>query len=539
MSSFVAELNSGISLEPNENVFGCIWKEYERVILQSLVTSFGLDFLVHDQYGGDVDTIHNVREIGKDVDMHYKNLQNQENYKNRGAYDNTAYHADKRYRDTVKKAKKDFNEKGILLEDTYVAGNTVAPVRNKTLPRNRQGQLDHVVSADDVHNDPGRILAGLDGMKLANSPENLRYTNAALNRNLSNMSVEEYIKWCEENPSKVNWNGKKGEPLPEDVKKRLRTEYRRAKKEYDAKLAKAYYTSPKFAKDAAVAAGHRGVEMGARQAMGVIFMEIWFASKEELQTAPPHSDLKDMLEMIARGIKNGLNNARHKYKELVKKFEEGFVAGALSNLTTTICNIFFTTAKNLVHNIRQIYASVVEAGKVLLYNPDNLMFGDRIKTSTLILATGASVLVGTAVGELIAVTPIGQVPVIGNAVQVFCSTLVSGLLSCSLLVFLDRSKFMNKVVDQLNRIPFDVNNYKEIADALEKLAVKIADLNIEKFRNETTKYSQIAMKINSVTNEDELNELLLDTYKSFGIKIPWEGNFDEFMTKKTNRLVFE
>lgn len=539
MSSFVGELSAGISPDPEENVFRGIWKEYERVILQSLVTSFGLDFIVHDQHGGDVDTIHNVREIGKDPSMKYKNVQNQADYDNKGAYDNPAYHADKRYRDIVRTAKKEFNENGTWIDDTYVKGNTVAPVSNKTVPRNRQGQLDHVVSANEIHDDQGRILAGLGGMELANSLENLRYTNAALNRNLSNMSVEDYIKWCEDNPDKVNWNGNKGETLPADVKRKLRSEYNRAKKAYDAKVAKAYYTSPKFAKDTAIAAGSRGAEMGARQAMGFIFIEIWFASKAELQAVPPHSNLKDMLEAIANGIKNGLNNARLKYKELVAKFEEGFVAGALSSLTTTLCNIFFTTAKKLVRNIRQIYASVVQAGRVLLFNPDGLLFGDRIKLSTVILATGASVLIGTAVGELIRLTPIGSAPVIGNVVQIFCSTLTSGLLSCTLLVFLDRSKFMNKVITELNRIPSEVNNYREIADALECLAAKLANLDIAKFRAETEKYNDIALKINKAQSEAELNDLLLAAYKVFNIQIPWQSDFDSFMGNKTNKLVFE
>ena len=53
-TSFVDELKNGPETEPEENVFGSIWAEYERVILHSLVTSFGLDFLVSDQHGGDV-----------------------------------------------------------------------------------------------------------------------------------------------------------------------------------------------------------------------------------------------------------------------------------------------------------------------------------------------------------------------------------------------------------------------------------------------------------------------------------------------------
>lgn len=200
---------------------------------------------------------------------------------------------------------------------------------------------------------------------------------------------------------------------------------------------------------------------------------------------------------------------------------------------------FFTTAKNLVRCIRQIYASVVEAGKVLLFNPNDLTFEDRIKTATVILATGACVLVGTVVGELIGKTPIAGIPGVGSVVTVFCSSLVNGLLSCTLLVFLDRSKFINKVISALNRIPSEVNNYREIADALERLAAKLENIDIVKFRAETEKYNAIATRISKAESEAELNDLLLSAYKVFDIKIPWEGDFDSFMGNRSNRLVFE
>ena len=70
--SFAIQSNNGFSPEPEDNVMDSIFKQYERVIIESLISSFGLDFLVKDQHGGDVDTIHNVRQIGKDEDMTYK-----------------------------------------------------------------------------------------------------------------------------------------------------------------------------------------------------------------------------------------------------------------------------------------------------------------------------------------------------------------------------------------------------------------------------------------------------------------------------------
>ena len=541
-TTFINELKNGPDMESDENVFQSIWSEYERVILHSLVTSFGLDFLVHDQHGGDVDTISNVRKIGegdgKDPLMTYKNKKNQEDYQNREVYNNPAYHRDERYRKIVSNARKEFDKDGTEIPDTYVEGNYVIPRHNNAISRGRQGQLDHVVSAEEIHNDPGRILAGLDGMDLANCPENLRYTNAALNRNMSNMSVEQYIKWCEEHPDKVNYDGEPGKPLPEEVKKKLRSEYNRAKKDYDAKLARAYYTSPKFYKDTVVAAGKRGAEMGVRQALGFVFVEVWICAKQEIQSVPAGSNLSDMLNAVGNGIKNGLESAKTKYKEIIAKIGEGFTSGALASLTTTICNIFFTTAKNLVKCIRQVYASVVQAGRILLFNPDNLNLGDRIKTATIILATGASVLVGTAVGELIAKTPIGEAPVIGQVVTVFCSSLVSGLLSCTLLIFLDRSKFINKVIDGMNNIPSEANNYKEIADTMEALAAKISNIDIGLFKEETAKYANVAKLIGECEDENELNSLLLNIYRVLDINIPWKGDFDAFMEDKSNRLVF-
>ena len=60
-AAFIGQLQNGPEIDPNDNVFQSIWHQYERVIVESLITSFGLDFLVKDQAGGDVDTIHNVR----------------------------------------------------------------------------------------------------------------------------------------------------------------------------------------------------------------------------------------------------------------------------------------------------------------------------------------------------------------------------------------------------------------------------------------------------------------------------------------------
>ena len=68
--NYIATLAATKCADPNGNVFNGIWQSYERVVIHSLITSFGLDFLVQDQQGGDVDSIRSVRSSGFKSDEH-------------------------------------------------------------------------------------------------------------------------------------------------------------------------------------------------------------------------------------------------------------------------------------------------------------------------------------------------------------------------------------------------------------------------------------------------------------------------------------
>ena len=60
-----------------------------------------------------------------------------------------------------------------MLKDAYTG---------EDIPANGTSDLDHVVSAKEIHDDRGRSLAGLKGTDLANSDENLQATNRLTNR---------------------------------------------------------------------------------------------------------------------------------------------------------------------------------------------------------------------------------------------------------------------------------------------------------------------------------------------------------------------
>ena len=180
----------------------------------------------------------------------------------------------------------------------------------------------------------------------------------------------------------------------------------------------------------------------------------------------------------------------------------------------------------------------MHGGEVLLINPENLMIGDQLKKTTVILATGASVIAGCFVGDQIAKTPIGAAPHVGPAVTRFTSALVSGLLSCTLLILLDRSKMVNDLVGRMNQYTTEERSYLELSQAFETMAAELEEFDVMVFASECHQYNVTANMINEATNSEELSYNLDLLFKTLNIENPWNGDFDEFMSDRSNCLVF-
>jgi hypothetical protein len=170
--SFALEVGKDFNPIPEKSVFDNLFEEYEKVIFTSIITAFGLDMFIKDNDGGDVDTIHNVRS-----GMAYKNLENAAEYENRGKFNSANYYSDKRYSDTVATARKVYRETGKGVDDAYAGGELGFSGKSKNRPTEKNATLDHVIPKKEIHDDPGRVLANLNGIDLANSPENLKFTN--------------------------------------------------------------------------------------------------------------------------------------------------------------------------------------------------------------------------------------------------------------------------------------------------------------------------------------------------------------------------
>ena len=153
---------------------------------------------------------------------------------------------------------------------------------------------------------------------------------------------------------------------------------KQARDEINAKINKEYYTSKKFVFNSARTSVNEGYKMGMQQALGIVIVEFFTAVLEEVEDIFKKGfytcenffeSLKIRLKKIADKVKQALIG---KYKEIVKSFGDGFMSGILSNLTTTIINIFATTSARLVRIIREGIFSFFKAIKLVLFPPENL-----------------------------------------------------------------------------------------------------------------------------------------------------------------------
>jgi len=534
--TLVGYIESDFDYNFKEPLFDTLIKQYGKVIFKSIITSFGLDAFIKDVYGGDVDTILNVRKVGTDPEMTYKNSDNEAAYANRGKYDNKAYHKDPRYRKKVNDARKNFDNSGKKIADAYVIGNDLIPRHNKTISRNKQAELDHIQSGNEIHNDAGRVLSGLNGLDLASRDENLKFTNAALNNNMRDKTVEEYIKWCEENPDKVNWNGKKGEPLSVEVKAKLREEYYRAKVDYNNRLSNSYYidwSNPackQFYKDTANAAQKRGIQMGLRQALGFMITELVFSVKEEI--AQSDGTVSGVINAIITGLEKSVVRIKNEYKQIFAKFGEGLVSGILSSITSTITNTFITTSKNLGRIIRQAWASVVEAVSIIFFDTSQPYFCDRITSASKVLATGASVIIGAGVQETVEMKLV-NVPIqntLKNIISTFAGSLASGFLSVTLLFYIDNDPF-DKFLNQIYGIGLE--NLKVQAKLFKEYCSKLQNIDYKRLNFETNYIVSLSGQLQSADSQIAINNLLIAANRDLGLpSIFGERSRDDCMMDK-------
>lgn len=521
-------------------------EELHKLTIRSLTTTFGLDFMLfNDKKGGDVDTVHNVRNNV------WATEEEKNRYQERGEYDSSKYHSHPNYR---KKGKEDKQkQKDGQLKDAYTGKTiTLAETRN----------LDHTISAKEVHDDPGRVLAEIDGAEIANDWSNLNTTYEKINKSKGIDSVEKFVN--EKLPKKIKTleesisnNTKKLNSMPsstlqekhakkklentikmkkkdletfkevEKDKRKIIAKDRHARKVYNANINRKYYTSTKFLKNTGYFAAKSGALMGLREALGIILAEIWFELKEKIPETinkiKSNFELKDFISDIRETFNEILERVKNRFKDLVNSFQDGLLAGILSSLTTTIMNIFVTSQKMMAKILRESWNNLIKAVKTLFFNPDNLDSGSLYREVLRILAFALSSLLGVALNQHL--NTILTFP-LGSELAAFVSAMFTGIMTLGFCYFLDHNSTIQKIWSFLDGLKSKYKHcldyFNEINQEMDRYLMEFSRLE---FNIDVEGLESLACSLQNTNSEIERSILLRQETQRQGIQLPFEpGN---------------
>lgn len=526
-------------------------EELNQLIKQSLITSFGLDFLlVTDKIGGDVDTINNVRQ------KIYATKENELRYKHREQYDSDKYHQHSNYIKTGKKHHiQQKSENG--LQDAYT---------NKILSQKDTRHLDHVISAKEIHDDPGRILADLDGIKLANQKQNLQSTLRTINQSKQEKSVNDYLqslpakiadkKKTIENeertlasiPQETPQEKDKYQKLKDTIRKKkkfvtelesinpekMRKADKRSRKNYEQQINLTYYTSSKFLKNTGIQATNIGVQMGLRQALGLVLAEIWFEFQNVLpELYNKYKNISFEISLFFNDIKmifqNIIQRVKKQFQDILTSFKEGMLGGILSSIMNTILNIFLTTTKMWGKIIRETWNNIVKIAKMVFFNPENLSVGELTKRCFKLVSLSLGTILGTIIHSHL--TFLSTLP-FGSYIQNFVSVLVAGLITLGLNFFLEESSIMQRIWKFLDQFQsyydLTLEYYKKVNKKLDAYLIELSKIE---FNFNISELDQFCTALENINNKLECHFLLNSIIKKEGIKLSYEAGNNKSVKK--------
>ena len=388
----------------NQERFDKLIIDCRKEVINSIVTPFGLGKIIaaYDKDGGNVNTIHNVR------DGIYATESEKKAYDNKESYNSDGYHKDTNYININKKYSENRKE-----------GNAIDYMTGEKLDLKESHDLDHVKSAKEIHDDAGRVLAEIDGKVLANTDTNLKPTTATKNRSKKADDMQTFLAKKNERLKKMNELKSKNDlsPLEQnelkkleelvkiDDKKALEID-KKAREEIDSKINKAYYTSGKFVKNTATASLNEGSKMGMQQAIGLVMTEFFTALFDEI------------LDIYKNGFSNGFEDDRFfivlkerlknialkiqaKWKDVAIAFKDGFLSGFISNLVTTAINMFVRTGERVVRIIREGIYSLFRAVKMLIFPPENMTYEEAMHEAKKVIASGLIISLGVIAEQYI------------------------------------------------------------------------------------------------------------------------------------------
>lgn len=458
----------------NRQCFNNMINQCKKEVISTIANPLGLGYIVaaYDKVGGNVDTIHNARN------GIYATYGEQEKYEKLDSYNSDLYHKDA---DFIKiNAQHSKNKKNGESID-YMTGKKIAP--------NQQTDLDHIVSANEIHNDPGRVLAEIDGRRLANTESNLAPTDSTLNRSKNKKTMKDFLDTKNQRLERIQELEAKTIISPQEqheLNKLKKMEQindelalnadKKSRQQINQQINHEYYTSKKFVTNVAKTGISEGAKMGLQQAIGMVMVEFFTLLFDEVVDVYKNgfktscSD-QSFLDALKARINNIATKLREKWNILAKQALEvgimGFISGFISNLTTVAVNMFVTTSKRIVRIIREGIFSLFRAAKLLLFPPNGMSFEDAFHEAKKLIASSIVISIGVLIEGYVDTLTKG-IPIVGtlNLGSILVGA-ITAFATALIVYYIDKKRNDQRAIKEL------MKQTDESFDRIEKLLCEI------------------------------------------------------------------
>jgi regulator of extracellular matrix RemA (YlzA/DUF370 family) len=480
------ELLKSINKTYDKKRMSLLVDDCKSTILDNIIKPFGIaKYIVakHDKKGGNVDTVHNVRQNIYATDK--EKVKAEGNPK----YNSHEYHSHENYKEKNRNAS--IQKKNNTLTDEYT---------NDIIKDNEPSDLEHTISANEIYSDRGRGLAELSGVELANAKSNLNHTSPSINRSKREKSVTEFVEKTlegkrEKRQQEINDLSSKSDLSDREHKKLKKNttlekvdkdlimkKDKEARAEYENKVNKKYYKSGKFVKNTTKTSTAEGAKMGLQQAVGIVLKELTESIFDEISDIwqdgfkGKNTIDKTFFSVLKERLLRIGNNVLSEWEDVVKAFGEGFFSGFLSNIVTVLINIFTTTGKRLVRIIREGFFSLLKAIKLLFFPPENMSIKEAAHEATKLIVAGLAVTGGIVLEQYLD-TLLKTIP-FADMISTVLIGIVTGLATSLLIFMLDKLDIfgVNKekqygfIIQELDRITN--NSFEEAEQILKGLEIQ-------------------------------------------------------------------
>lgn len=477
----------------------------EERVMDTIISQFGLTYVLESKDGGLVTTTHNFKKgiVATDKDKaSYEEFQmNLETHRTKLGYD------------IQKDEIRDESPQKVYSEYHDTFGK-----------RGQDGMhLDHIVPVSEIKNDPEAhlFLNHKERLDIANDDKNLAWLDAKANISKSDENLMEWGAKIDKDTGKSNFE-----------KYNINTQ----KAAQMDKEARALYQNKKFVNQLKKQ-GIELVQTGASQAVraglysifGIImskFVSQMMAEIKQILANEGEESLSEIFKRFKERIKYIIEDIKTSWKELFAGSLEAAFMAFLSNIASFVINTFATTLKKIHQVIMSGFNSLCQAVKILI-NP-NIPSEDKMYEALKIIIAGAITALSLALTESInnfIIAMLGPLSFILKPIMeplsITLSAIFGGLASTIVIYFMDKIRSQGKIAGlqvQMMAQSGVVVQYSlaktwlSLSDAYEHEAKQQAKA-IEHFNESKKRIQQSSQKA------DEEISKLSETMKKFEIKV--------------------